>query len=157
VDGEFVDETVANGTPACYQVVVVGSVSGILSGPSAMDCVVPKVDPNPPRGAVVINDDTRATRSLRVLLGLIPYDDPATQEYLDPGEPPVFEGTEVSGVTQMRIWNPGQRPPSTWEPILAVRPWRIAPRGGVARVFVQFRDAAGNASPVISDSILFSR
>jgi hypothetical protein len=62
-----------------------------------------------------------------------------------------------SGVTEMKLWNPGREATARWEPFTERRNWRLVRIGSIGTVFVRFRDAAGNESPVFSDSISFVR
>jgi hypothetical protein len=102
------------------------------SSPSPAATVM--VDTASPSGSVLVNNGALRTRTPRVTLSL-----PAT----DLG----------SGVTEMRLSNDGV----TWsgfETYAATRPWAFTAANGTKTVRVQFRDAAGNVSSAVSDSIV---
>jgi hypothetical protein len=125
--------------------------SGILSQ-TTINCSTPieglEVDPttsgiyygitfndiNPPTGSITINAGAAYTNSTSVVLSLS-----ATDLY----------GT----VAQMHFGNDGINW-TTWEAHATSRAWSITPPGdGVKRVYVQFKDAAGNISSSFSDTI----
>jgi hypothetical protein len=102
------------------------------SSPSPAATVM--VDTASPSGSVLVNNGALRTRTPRVTLSL-----PAT----DLG----------SGVTEMRLSNDGV----TWsgfETYAPTRPWAFTAANGTKTVRVQFRDAAGNVSSAVSDSIV---
>jgi hypothetical protein len=153
--GEFVDSQVQNGQTWCYAVVAVPGAD-VKSAPSPLDCVRPAADPNPPTGAIEINGGSPATGSRVVRLTLRAGDDPETAELVDPDVPPTFEGADVSGVTAMKIWNPGAEGTAQWRPFLTTALWGIRTVPRLAHVYVRFRDAAGNVSKVYTASIAYT-
>jgi hypothetical protein len=64
--------------------------------------------------------------------------------------PPSESATEV---TEMRISNNGDMSGATWEPFAQTKPWTLVHATGLASVYVQYRDAAGNESRIIPASI----
>lgn len=91
-------------------------------------------DVTPPTGTVTINGGDAVTSAPLVVLSLAASD-------------------ALSPVTHMRL---GSDPLSLgpWQPFAASLPWTLAPTTGFTSVHAQFRDAAGNESPVVSDTIL---
>ena len=88
-----------------------------------------------PRGRVTINGGAARTRSAKVTLSFSASDNAG--------------GT---GVRQMRIRNAG-RDWSGWQPYTARKSWNLPSGRGNKVVYAQFRDGAGNASPVARDVI----
>lgn len=100
---------------------------------SAPAPVVPPADTTAPSGSVTINAGAAATKTLSVSLSL-----PAT---------------DATGVTQMCISNTNTC--AAWISYAATKTWSLASGAAGARtVYVQFRDAAGNTSARMSDTII---
>lgn len=93
--------------------------------------VVPPVDRTAPSGSVLISAGAAATKTLAVRLSL-----PAT---------------DATGVTQMCISNATTC--TAWIAYAATKSWNLASGTGVRTVYAQFRDAAGNTSARVSDTI----
>lgn len=93
--------------------------------------VVPPVDQTAPSGSVLISAGAAATKTLAVTLSL-----PAT---------------DATGVTQMCISNATTC--TAWIAYAATKSWNLASGTGVRTVYAQFRDAAGNTSARVSDTI----
>lgn len=93
--------------------------------------VVPPVDRTAPSGSVLISAGAAATKTLAVTLSL-----PAT---------------DATGVTQMCISNTNTC--TAWIAYAATKSWTMASGTGVHTVYAQFRDAAGNTSARVSDTI----
>ena len=97
------------------------------------------MDKSAPTGTVTINDGASRTRSRSVTLALSATDP-------SPG----------SGVSQMRIANTQSGLSSaTWETYNTTRPWTLTSGKGTKTVYAQYRDAAGNRSATVTDTITF--
>lgn len=59
-----------------------------------------------------------------------------------------------SGVTQRNLWNGSAW--MGWESYTTTKYWMVSPGNGTKVVYAQFRDAAGNVSGTISDSVVLS-
>jgi glucose/arabinose dehydrogenase/PKD repeat protein len=92
------------------------------------------VDNQPPAGSVVINAGSTATNSKAVTLALTATD-------------------AVTSVTQMRFSNNGNSF-STAEAFAPTKTWTLSNGAGTKTVYVQFRDAAGNWSTAVTDTIV---
>lgn len=157
-------DVVYNHTEYCYRVVAVNA-DGRESGGNEVNCLTPREDPMAPQGQLVINGDAASTSDVSILLSLSATDTPADHHTESDEFPPVEEGTVVSGVTEVMISN---FPDFRGGVYVAVgdlntpRPWRLTlenalldeERGrSLATVYIKFRDAAGNESEVVRDSI----
>jgi hypothetical protein len=95
-----------------------------------------KIDKTPPNGEVTINNDDQYTISTLVTLQAHASDD------------------QGSGVYQMRFHNEGEGW-GTWMNYLSTDvSWTLESGDGTKRVYVQFKDNAGNLSPIYSDEII---
>jgi hypothetical protein len=92
------------------------------------------VDRQPPTGSVSINGGATATRSRSVTLTLAAIDD-------------------AGSVTHMRFSN-SSTGFSTAEPFAPTKAWTLSSGSGTKTVRAQFRDAAGNWSTSVQDSIV---
>jgi VCBS repeat-containing protein len=82
---------------------------------------------------VVVDGDATATGALGVSLALGATD-------------------ALAGVTDMRLANEAA-PSGAWEPFATSKTWSLSAGDGIKTVYAQFRDAAGNESPAVSDTI----
>jgi len=94
------------------------------------------LDQTPPSGSVRINDGAGTTNSEYVTLTLSASDN-------------------LSGVAELRISNDNIYW-SGWEPAVDSKGWALQPGYGLRHVYVQWRDRAGNVSPVAAASIFLS-
>lgn len=99
---------------------------------SFQDSIV--LDTGAPSGSVVINSGAQYATAPRVQLSLSATD-------------------SLSGVSQMRFSNDGSTW-SAWEAYATSRAWDLSSGDGTKTVYVQFRDRAGNVSPVATDTIV---
>jgi hypothetical protein len=132
---------------------------GPLGDPVA---VTPKLDPDPPVGAILINNNAPTTRSPNVILNISSTDVPlegiadSVNAPLSTGGPLALKYNEVSGGVEMRISTDPTFADANWEPLSAEKNWQLPTlMPGVYRVYAQFRDAAGNVSMVVFDEILY--
>jgi hypothetical protein len=155
--GHFSMTSLTNGTT---YYATLGAMNGGAEGPlSDTEPLTPKADPNPPAGAVSINNGSPTAYSRSVLLNLTSTDEPlpgaAESANAHLGNRYFDQFNEVSGGIQMRISNDASMAGAVWEPLQAEKPWTLAPGPGIVyRVYVQFRDAAGNESFIVFDDIL---
>ena len=123
--------------------------------------VVPRADPDPPNGNILINGGARATRSKHVVLEISATDEPL------PGPSHAASGAvanrwtqalnEVSGDVEMRLSNDESFAGVAWQPLAFHMPWTLGDSDTVVyRVHAQFRDGAGNVSTVVYDDIIFA-
>ncbi len=91
-------------------------------------------DITPPTGSILINGGEESTSTCRVTLTLTATD----------------WGT---GVKEMRFSNDGEHW-TEWEPYSHTKAYTLPPGPGLKKVYVRFRDGAGNVSPAYSDEIL---
>ena len=90
-----------------------------------------------PRGAVKINGGAASTATRGVKLTLSATD-------------------TASAVTHMRFRNVGTSTWSSWRTYATSSNWTLTSGAGTKTVYVQYRDAAGNISPMAQDSIRYS-
>jgi hypothetical protein len=64
--------------------------------------------------------------------------------------PPSSSATQV---TEMRISNRGDMGGAQFVPFATSKPWTLGQSSGLATVYMQFRDAAGNVSAIVPNSI----
>ena len=105
--------------------------------------VVPNPDTTAPTGSVLIDGGRATTSDRTVTLRLRATD-------------PVVEGHVTSGVEEMRIKN-ARHAWSAWMPHETTKSWLLSVGQGTKRVYVQYKDAAGNVSARASDSITYRR
>jgi hypothetical protein len=148
---EYHDGQLQNNTEYCYRVIAV-SAGGARSGTTNQTCVTPRLDPIAPEGRVSISSFAGQT----VRIKLEASDAVQDAHYLDEGDPPVHEGAQSSGVSEMMLSNRADFEGAVWEPYRRNKLWKLQPDGGVATVYVKYRDRAGNESEVSSDSIVLS-
>lgn len=129
--GLFYDPGLTNGVTYFY-LVQAFDLNGSASAPSRLFQGTPKLDPYPSLGGISINGGAPFTVVLNVTLGLVA--DPDT--------------------TQMRIANEPTFAGAPFVPFAPNALWVLAPSpSGVATVYAQFRDAAGNVSLTYQDDI----
>lgn len=98
------------------------------------------VDTTSPRGSIIINNGAALTHSTNVSL---------TIQLVSVGE-------DESPITEMILSNDELFDTEKWEPFKTTRTWTLPAINGERKVFVKFRDTAGNVSLVASDSIILS-
>ncbi|NJN68609.1 MAG: PKD domain-containing protein [Chloroflexaceae bacterium] len=141
--GVHTDTNVTNGTTYYYRMFGVDEDnhrSAVLSS----EGVTPSEDPTPPEGSVLINDDAERTPTLNVSLSFVPGQEDARENFDD--------------ITEVRVSNEEEAVDgAAWQPFAPDIPWTLAPTtsGDWARVYVQFRDDAGNESVVDTDRIIY--
>jgi len=120
--------------------------------------VIPRLDPDPPFGSILINGGAPTTISPHVMLDLGATDDPLPGP-VSPSSAPMRSAlalahNAISGATEMKISNDASLADASWEPIVYEKPWVLgdAPTP-LRRVFAQYRDAAGNESFIVYDDI----
>jgi hypothetical protein len=119
--------------------------------------VTPSADPDPPSGAILIDDGAPEAKSRRVTLSLSATDTPLE----GPASPstgavqgPHTDLNAVSGIAEMVLSNDGVFDDETWEPFAVEKLWMLEYTGpGDYFVFAKFRDGAGNESLVVHDDI----
>lgn len=91
-------------------------------------------DRTPPAGSVAINDGAEFTRESLVTLNLSATDNSGSI-------------VQVAASNDMRSW-------SQWQPVTSTMSWQLPEGDGLKTVYVTFRDADGNVSPVYSAVIM---
>lgn len=92
------------------------------------------VDRTPPTGTIKINNGASSTNSINVTLNLSAKD-------------------TGLGVSQMKFSN-NNRTWTTPEPYAATKSWTLSPGSGTKKVYVKYKDNAGNWSGAYSDTII---
>jgi hypothetical protein len=150
--GVFTDTGVIDDQSYCYQVLALVP-NGYRTAGLTASCATPKADPLAPHGGLLINGGDASTFSPEVTLSLWASDE-IDPETLSPGSeillPPADSATEV---TEMMISNHADMNGGVWEPYSPTRPWLLNQSLGLAAVYVKYRDAAGNESPVYPATI----
>lgn len=127
--------------------------SGAVGAFSSQKIITPKADPHPPAGYLLINDGMQVTGTKSVTLTLMALDDPMF------GRSVMVDSTmettnEVSGVVDMIISNHPFFEDAEWEPWTYNKDWLLSDTCiKLCVVYAKFRDAAGNESLVVTDSI----
>ncbi|MDQ4126377.1 MAG: hypothetical protein M3151_00220 [Actinomycetota bacterium] len=98
-----------------------------------------KLDTAVPGGTVVINGGAASTTGSSVTLTLS-ASDPAP----------------ASGVVKVRFRNENTREWSSWQTYSTSKSWTLSAGAGTKKVYVQYKDRAGNVSPTAGDSISYS-
>jgi hypothetical protein len=150
--GIYTDTDLINDQTYCY-IILATDTDNNLTAPHDPVCAIPRADPFPPYGFVLINDGVEITFSPAVTLTLWASDtvDEEGEVFTDP---PLPSADSASGVTEMRINNTGDMEGVAWEPYATTKAWTLDQQSGLAAVFVQYRDAAGNESDVFPATIL---
>jgi hypothetical protein len=118
--------------PAFGQFAVTQTVTG--DGGLASTNLLIVTDVTPPTGTVQINNGDEFATNPSVTLQLA--------------------ATDSSGAAlSMRFSNDNTNSWSAWEPFAATKSWVLSAGPGLKTVFAQFRDAGGNSSAIVSDSI----
>jgi hypothetical protein len=155
VSGMVTDTAVSNDQQYCYYAIGI-TPAGAQSAPLTPSCATPKADPWPPDGIVLINGGASVTSSPNVVLTLRASDE--VSPHVDTPDPlddlMLPPANSATGVTEMRISHNGDMSDGVWEPFAETKPWTLAQTSGLASVYVQYRDAAGNESRIIPASIL---
>jgi hypothetical protein len=148
----YTDTNVVNDQTYCY-IILAADADNNLTAPHDPVCATPRADPFPPYGLILINDGAELTFSSEVTLTLWASDtvDEEGEVFTDP---PLPSADSSSGVTEMRITNTGDMEGVAWEPYATTKDWTLDQQSGLAGVFVQYRDAAGNESAVFPATIL---
>ncbi len=129
--GLYFDEGLANDTLYIYRLTCVGG-NGEEAEPSNEFAGIPREDPIPPAGRVIVADDRPVVTTVAVKVRLVSDED--AKEML------VSNGSDFAG--------------ANWQPFQEVISWQLAPVAGRATVFARFRDAAGNESETYQDEVL---
>ncbi|MBK7583139.1 MAG: hypothetical protein IPI67_23440 [Myxococcales bacterium] len=142
------DPASPNDVVACYR--MRAERTAVTSGWSEVACVTPRIDPVPPRVAVVAPPTTIHSRNVTLELGL---NDPLRAT--DGPNLAIDLGVIASGVESIRVWF-GNGPPNgvAWQPATSHLDLRL-PDANSTSVKVQARDFAGNVSR--TSTIIFTR
>ena len=113
---------------------------GLINAQAAVDNSPPPADTTAPTGSVLINNGAARTRKLSVKLALNATDP-------SPG----------SGVSEVRVSNDG----FSWSSWVSFTPgtynWKLSGRKpATKRVYVQYKDGAGNVSNAVADTIRYA-
>ncbi len=147
--GIYTHTGLTNGT-TYYYLLEARDAGGHWSGHPPIVSTTPKSDPYPPQGRVIINNGAPVAFSRDVMLTLSAADDGA-----DHGG---VSGPNQDPPPEMRIGDEYDLTGVAWEPFAPTRSWRLSGSPGEQTfVYVQFRDAVHNTSPVEEDDILLAR
>ncbi len=140
-------DTATNGTTYYYRLEAVNAAGHRSAIIDAGDATAPSSDPIPPQARVLINGGAAQTGSTHVTLSFAAYE----SEDLTPQQ-------TFADITQMKISNDPFLTGAGWQSFAQNVPWTLAlpPAGQPAKVYVQFRDAAGNVSTIEVGAILLS-
>ena len=145
ISGIYTHTGLTNGTTYYYRLVARDASHHYSNYTDRIDAT-PKADPCPPLGTVVINEGARVTFSPEVVLTIEASDDGLDSDGTG--------GPNTAPPPQMRLSNDPTFPGASWESYATTRVWQLrAAPGELAYVYVQFRDAAGNTSPLAEDGI----
>ena len=142
--------------------IAAGNGPDLATGPySEPEAVTPKADPDKPTGAVLINNGAASSDQLGVILNISSSDTPLPGlAYPSSGDLAGFSTRQfnvVSAGIEMRISNETTFAGAVWQTLAQTADWQLAISGPlVKRVYMQFRDAAGNESMVVYDDILWN-
>jgi hypothetical protein len=142
-----------------YTVTLRGDTEGGDGAPTEPETVMPKADPDPPSGDLLINSGAMSTSSRAVELLVRATDEPLEGMPAQPSGALASQwtaGNEVSGEVQMRFRNESGGEWSEWEPFAETVPWMLSHDclfGSDCTVYGQFRDGAMNESMPVADSI----
>jgi hypothetical protein len=150
--GIYIDTNVTNDTTYCY-IAVAFNNQGNRSGYRDPSCVTPRVDSVGPHGSIQINGGDQVTTSPNVTLNLAASDtiDPENEIPNNPIPQPADDSS--SGVAEMKIGNEGDLDDGVWETFAPSKSWTLSQTTGLATVFVQYRDNAGNVSDIYPATI----
>lgn len=143
--GQYTDTNVTNGESYFYRLEAHedGNRSAIIGASEANMGTMPSTDPHPPLAYVIINGSDMETASRDVMLTYVPAMEEADlfQDIVEVmvSNDPHFEGAQWTTFEENQPWTLGPTPP-----------------GEYARVYVRFRDDAGNVSPTAVGSILYT-
>ncbi|MBZ0219539.1 MAG: chitobiase/beta-hexosaminidase C-terminal domain-containing protein [Candidatus Methylomirabilis sp.] len=134
--GELGDGT-TTGRTFPVQVGGLASVVSIAAGVASHSHAITEIsaDTTAPTASVTINGGAASTGSSNISL--------------------ILSCSDVSGCSQMRFSNNGTTW-SSWESYATSKSWTLVAGEGTKTVYAQFRDAAGNVSSTVSDSIQYS-
>jgi Mg-chelatase subunit ChlD len=125
-------DTATNDTTYYYRMLAVDA-DDHRSAVLAAGPVRPSLDPSPPEAIVQINDGAPTTDDPAVRLSFFAYEDEGVENFAD--------------IAEMLISNDPTFTGAQWEAFAQNKPWTVAPgAGGLARVYVRFRDDFGNES-----------
>ncbi len=157
--GQFTMTGVVN--DQTYYAVLAPAFDNAMGDYTEQVAVTPKEDPDPPSGAMLINDGAPTTASAFVTLDISSSDTPlpgaAESANAHLGGLLALKYNTISGGVEMRISNDPGFEGAVWEPLAMQKSWVLggAP-GQIYRVYIQFRDAAGNESFIVYDDIFYA-
>jgi hypothetical protein len=133
-------DTAENGVSYFYKYMAIDADddrSAVIDTSPAM----PSLDPFRPEAHVLINSGALETPSRQVTLNFVPVSEDELHFFSD--------------ITQMKLSNDPQLTGASYQPFAQGVAWQLPPTapGQSATVYAQFRDAAGNESPITSDEI----
>ncbi len=152
--GMVTDTTALNGQEYCYYVIGI-TAGGAQSTPLTPSCATPGDDPWPPDGGFLINNGASKTTSTAVTLNVFASDavSPHTTEVGSLDALMVPPSSSATQVTEMRFSNFGDMRNAVFVPFDDTMPWTLGQSAGLATVYGQFRDAAGNVSRIVPNGI----
>jgi hypothetical protein len=111
---------------------------------------------------MLINNGAPETDSKAVMLNISAQDTPfagaAESSNAHMTDQDSLRHNEVSGGIQMKISNDPNLTGAVWQPLQQEVPWTLACPGLTqCRVFIQFKDAAGNESSIVEDDIFLNQ
>jgi hypothetical protein len=160
IPGTFLLEKLQNDVP--YYVKLQGYVTEggetAFGDFSETEVVMPKADPDMPSGAMLINNGASETASRKVVLNISatdkPLDGAAQGSAAHMTDQFSQQFNTVSGGVEMRVANDESMAGAAWQAVQPQLPWTLTcPAGQTCTVYAQFRDAAGNESLIVNDSI----
>lgn len=145
-----------------YYIWLVG-INDTAFGPIPEPLVItPKADPDPPGGWLLINNGAPETSSKAVMLNIsaqdTPFDGAAESANAHMTDQLSRQHNEVSGDIEMKIGNDPNLTGAVWQPFQQEVPWTLACAELMeCRVYIQFRDGAGNESSIVADDIFLNQ
>lgn len=143
--GVYTHTGLTNGTPYYYRLAA-RTANYRYSAYTDRFTATPQTDPYPPAGTVAINDGAPIAYALDAVLQIQAADDGSDEDGRD--------GPNTAPPAEMRVSRDPFFTGVAWEPYTTTRSWQLQGLWGeLDRVYVQFRDAAGNQSGLAVDGI----
>jgi triacylglycerol lipase len=119
--------------------------SGVES-PAYVDYIV--LDRTPPSGSLLINPIDNEKDKVELIVTALDNSDAFAS--INPLHLDRSYGIMGIGAKEMMVWNSPDFGGAVWETIVSKKDWALVPGEGERRVYIKFRDEAGNVSDTVS-------